>query len=128
MSDSVRPHRWQPTRLPLSWDSTGKNTGLGCHFLLQYNNNDTIHVHHNGKLKKAETPSAGENVEQPGFLHTTYENTNWTNFRKQLSGIYWRWFYSLWPNILALRYMTKKNQSTYTTNELPRIFRAILSV
>ena len=35
MSDSVRPHRWQPTRLPRSWDSPGKNTGVGCHFLLQ---------------------------------------------------------------------------------------------
>ena len=35
MSDSVRPHRQQPTRLPRPWDSPGKNTGLGCHFLLQ---------------------------------------------------------------------------------------------
>ena len=35
MSDSVRPHRWQPTRLPCPWDSLGKNTGVGCHFLLQ---------------------------------------------------------------------------------------------
>ena len=35
MSDSVRPHRCQPTRLPLPWDSPGKNTGVGCHFLLQ---------------------------------------------------------------------------------------------
>ena len=35
MSDSVRPHRRQPTRLPLPWDSPGKNTGVGCHFLLQ---------------------------------------------------------------------------------------------
>ena len=35
MPDSVRPHRWQPTRLPCSWDSPGKNTGAGCHFLLQ---------------------------------------------------------------------------------------------
>ena len=33
--DSVRPHRRQPTRLPRPWDSPGKNTGLGCHFLLQ---------------------------------------------------------------------------------------------
>ena len=32
---SVRPHRWQPTRLPGPWYSQGKNTGLGCHFLLQ---------------------------------------------------------------------------------------------
>ena len=36
MPDSMRPHRWQPTRLPRPWDSPGKNTGVGCHFLLQY--------------------------------------------------------------------------------------------
>ena len=35
MFNSVRPHRWQPTRLPHPWDSPGKNTGVGCHFLLQ---------------------------------------------------------------------------------------------
>ena len=35
VSDSVRPHRLQPTRLPHPWDSPGKNTGVGCHFLLQ---------------------------------------------------------------------------------------------
>ena len=35
MSDSVQPHRWLPTRLPHPWDSPGKNTGVGCHFLLQ---------------------------------------------------------------------------------------------
>ena len=35
MSDSVRPHRQQPTRIPCPWDSPGKNTGVGCHFLLQ---------------------------------------------------------------------------------------------
>ena len=35
MSDSVRPHRRQPTRLPRPWDSPGENTGVSCHFLLQ---------------------------------------------------------------------------------------------
>ena len=35
VSDSVRPHRWQPTRLCHPWDSPGKNTGVGCYFLLQ---------------------------------------------------------------------------------------------
>ena len=35
MSDSMRPHRRQPTTLPRPWDSPGKNTGVGCHFLLQ---------------------------------------------------------------------------------------------
>ena len=32
---TVRPHRRQPTTLPRPWDSPGKNTGVGCHFLLQ---------------------------------------------------------------------------------------------
>ena len=33
---TLRPHRRQPIRLPRPWDSPGKNTGVGCHFLLQY--------------------------------------------------------------------------------------------
>ena len=32
---TLRPHRQQPTRLPRPWDSPGKNTGVGCHFLFQ---------------------------------------------------------------------------------------------
>ena len=35
MSSSVRSHRQQPTRLPRPWDSPGRNTGVGCHFLYQ---------------------------------------------------------------------------------------------
>ena len=35
MSDSVKPHRWQPPSLHRPWDSPGKNTGVGWHFLLQ---------------------------------------------------------------------------------------------
>ena len=35
VSDSLRPHRLQPTRLLCPWDSPGRNTGVGCHFLLQ---------------------------------------------------------------------------------------------
>ena len=35
VSDSVRPHGLQPTRLLRPWDSPGKNIGVGCHFLLQ---------------------------------------------------------------------------------------------
>ena len=35
MSNSMQPHRRQPTGLPRPWDSPGKNTGVGCHFLLQ---------------------------------------------------------------------------------------------
>ena len=35
MSDSVQLHTRQPNRLPRPWDSPGKSTGVGCHFLLQ---------------------------------------------------------------------------------------------
>ena len=35
MSDSVRPRRWQPTRLLRPWNSPGKSTGVGCYCLLQ---------------------------------------------------------------------------------------------
>ena len=35
MSNSVQPHRRQPTRHPRPWDSPGNNSGVGCHFLLQ---------------------------------------------------------------------------------------------
>ena len=35
VSNSVQPHRCQPTRLLCPWDSPGKNTGVGCHFLFQ---------------------------------------------------------------------------------------------
>ena len=34
MSDSVRPQRQQPTKFPHPWDTPGKNTRVGCHFLL----------------------------------------------------------------------------------------------
>ena len=34
VSDSVRPHRQQPNRLPGFWDFPGKNTGVGCYCLL----------------------------------------------------------------------------------------------
>ena len=33
---TLQPHSWQPARLLRPWDSPGKNTGVGCHFLLQY--------------------------------------------------------------------------------------------
>ena len=35
VSDSLQPHGQQPTRLRCPWDFPGKNTGVGCHFLLQ---------------------------------------------------------------------------------------------
>ena len=45
VSDSVRPHRRQPTRLPRPWDSPGKNTGVGCHLLLQTQGSNPCLLH-----------------------------------------------------------------------------------
>ena len=42
MSKPVQLHRWQPTKLRGPWGSPGKNTGVGCHFLLQL---ELRHVH-----------------------------------------------------------------------------------
>ena len=51
MSDSVRPHRWQPTRLRCPWDSPGKNTGVGCHFLLQCMKREKLEVKSLGRVR-----------------------------------------------------------------------------
>ena len=42
---TVQPQRQQPTRLPRPWDSPGKNTGVGCHFLLQFRGRQVQMVH-----------------------------------------------------------------------------------
>ena len=62
MSDSVRLHRRQPTRLPCPWDSPGKNTGVGCHFLLQ-----CVKVKsESGVTQSCPTPSDPVNCSPPG--------------------------------------------------------------
>ena len=63
MSDSVRPHRRQPTRLPCPWDSPGKNTGAGCHFPLQY-----MKVKRESEVSQScPTPSNPMDCSLPGF-------------------------------------------------------------
>ena len=42
MPDSVQPQRWQPPRLHHPWDSSGKNTGVGCHCLLHNTNEEEL--------------------------------------------------------------------------------------
>ena len=78
MSDSVHPHRQQPTRLPRPWDSPGKNTGVGCHFLLQ-----CVKVKSLSHVRLLATPwtAAYQGPPLMGFarqeyypFHTTYEN------------------------------------------------------
>ena len=59
MPDSVRPHRWPPTRLPGPGDCPGKNTGVGCHFLLQCMKGKV-------KVKSCPTPSDPFYCSPPG--------------------------------------------------------------
>ena len=62
VSSSVRPHRRQPTRLPRPWDSPGKNTGVGCHFLLQ-----GVKVKNENEVAQScPTPSDPMNCSLPG--------------------------------------------------------------
>ena len=51
VSDSLRSHKQYPTRLPHPWYSPGKNTGVGCHFLLQC---EKVNVSNLGKMKRRE--------------------------------------------------------------------------
>ena len=52
MSDSAQPHRRQPTKLPHPWDSPGKNTGVGCHCLLQEAHSKNLKFHRKHFLVK----------------------------------------------------------------------------
>ena len=61
MSNSVRPHGLQPTRLLRPWDSPGKNTGVGCHFLL--------HVQQPRPKKKVNCRSTGEGIHNGVHVH-----------------------------------------------------------
>ena len=73
MSDSVRPHRRQPTRLPRPWDSPGKNTGVGCHFLLQCMKGK-VKVKSLGRVRLCATPWTAAHQAPPpmGFSRREY--------------------------------------------------------
>ena len=49
VSDSMGPHRWQPTRLLHPWDSPGKNTGVGCHLEVDEEDLYMLKINHKGK-------------------------------------------------------------------------------
>ena len=74
VSDSVRPQRRQPTRLPRPWDSPGKNTGVGCHFLLQ-----CVKVKLLSRVRLLATPWTAAYQAPPsmGFSRQEYWSRNW---------------------------------------------------
>ena len=56
MSDSVRCHRRQPNRIPRPWESPGKNSGVGCHFLLQCMKVKSVKVKSLSRVRLLATP------------------------------------------------------------------------
>ena len=76
VSNSVQPHRRQHTRLPCPWDSPGKNTGVGCHFLLQCMKVES----ESEAAQSCPTPSDPMDCSLPGSsIHGILPNPNLTN-------------------------------------------------
>ena len=79
VSDSVRPRRQQPTRLPRPWDSPGKNTGVGCHCLLRRDPRQNVTINpaqglalkalpvHRGRQVTSNMNSSQDEVQSPGY-------------------------------------------------------------
>ena len=74
VSDFLRPHRRQPTRLLCLWDSPGKNTGVGCHFLLpdSASGKDAGDVRDSGSIPWSGRSPRGGNGNQ--LQHSCWEN------------------------------------------------------
>ena len=100
VSDSVRPQRRQPTRLPRPWDSPSKNTGVGCHFLLQ-----CMKVKSESEVAQScltlVTPWTAAHQAPPsmGFSRQKY----WSGVRVRWVQIFWR---EVWQNIVTSKYYT----------------------
>ena len=75
MSNSVRPHWRQPTRLPHPWDSPGKNTGVGCHFCTD-----------SQKIKKETRP--WDFVSNKVKFETKFPAIHWSQWQNGLTNIY----------------------------------------
>ena len=71
MSDSARPHRWQPTRLLCPWDSPGKNTGVGCLLLQKSLAESKIREYYNQE-KEEENEYWGINFNSNHRYHSFY--------------------------------------------------------
>ena len=123
MSDSVRPHWQQPTRLPCPWDSLGKNTGVGCHFLLQ-----CMKVKSESEFAQlCPTPSDPMDCSAPGSsVHGIF----------QARGLQWGAIELFLPNLLYLLISYKTNikslfllkpWQTIQPTELSHFFRMLIT-
>ena len=77
---SVWPHRWQPMRLPLPWNSPGKNTEVGCHFLLQCMKVNTIINIISSELLLKNRPQMYNSNTRTWFLHLSFHRLAQSNY------------------------------------------------
>ena len=112
MSDSVRPHRWQPTRLPHPWGSPGKDTGVGCHFLFQLTDSSQHEFIKWGS--RVETPLCAFKS-PPYFLHLSLASSS--------SSVIYRYLGSV-SSSLSLRYsylpISSGHILTWTLTQFPQ--------
>ena len=79
MSDSVWRCRQQPTRLLCPWDSPGKNTGVGCHFLLPFEQQYLkMKMYTNRIIMESLEGRCWEKAEEMSEQGASEENRNWT--------------------------------------------------
>ena len=117
MSDSVRPHRRQPTRLPRSWDSPGKNTGVGYHFLLQ-----CMKVKSESEVAQlCPTLSDPMDCSPPGSsIHGIFQARVLELGAIAFSNsLHWCLIKGLYPEYIQ-RVLTNRKKKTATNQELPR--------
>ena len=79
MSNPVWPHRRQPTRLHRPWDSPGKNTGVGCHFLLQCMKVKSESASSNSALDSGRKSFYKEGILLPRWATNTVESNTETH-------------------------------------------------
>ena len=99
MSDSVRPHRRQPSRLLCPWGSPGKNTGVGCHFLLQ-----CMKVKSLSRVRLFATPwtAAHQALPSMGFSRQEYWSEVPLPTCTSLSQfVFFVFFFTFWPHPAA---------------------------
>ena len=130
VSDSVQHHRRQPTRLPRPWDSPGKNTGVGCRFLLQCMKVKVKSLSH-VRLFAIPWTVAHQASLSMGFSRQEY----WSGLPFPSSGFWPRaWtlasciagrFYTIWAPISVCKYVSSLSRSVFS--ELSIQFRVQLT-
>ena len=120
VSDSVRPHRRQPTRLPHPRDSPGKNTGVGCHFLLQCMK---VKVNMLSCVRLLATPWTAAYQAPPsmGFSRQEY----WTGLPLPSPNNYYMYIKN---NPLFCKELEWKRVFYFWTNHSPSVFTAVVSI